>query len=187
MKFLPIVGLAVATLLLNACSNKLDMPKGTSKGYSAARLVARDSKSEPITDAKEKKVHSLVQRSLKAQFEGRGMTFNKPGADLIVAYLVLYQDNIMTTSLNEYYGAYREESDLIPQLAHEKGVIDQDSPDYFERAGLVVDVFDARTNKLIYRNYTVANLIKNVSEQTRAKRVNDAVNKALAPFFKDRS
>lgn len=45
---------ATAALLTISCSPSIDMPKGTSKGYSSARLVHRGSQSPAITDATEK-------------------------------------------------------------------------------------------------------------------------------------
>jgi hypothetical protein len=63
-------------------------------------------------------------------------------------------------------------------------VIDGNRPDYFERAGLVVDVIDAKTNKLVFRNVSVGDIVNGATDAQRKQRTADAVNEALAPFFK---
>ena len=88
----------------------------------------------------------------------------------------------MTTSYNEYFG-FNRDADGITDIAHTRGVIDSTTPDYFKRAGLLVDVIDAKTNKLVYRNKYVGPLVEGGSDSARTQRVNNAVNQALAPFF----
>lgn len=158
------------------------MPKGSSKGYDSARLVRR-APGTSTTDATEKQVHSQIQSAIKSQFSTRGLSYNKPDADLVVGYMVLYQDSAMTTSYDDYFG-YGRDAGKILEEAHKRGVIDGKRPDYFERAGLIVDVIDARTNKLVYRNAWVGDLVSGLSSSQRRARVNNAVNEALAPFFK---
>ena len=57
-------------------------------------------------------------------------------------------------------------------------------PDYFQRAGIVVDVIDSGSNKLVFRNYSTGDVVRGVSDGTRAARIDAAVAQALAPFFK---
>ena len=149
MKILSLISTTLIIVALNACSPSVDMPKGSSKGYNSARLVKRTPNSSIILTSKEKTIHRMVQSSIKNQFTSHGKTYNQPNADLIIGYLVIAQNNAMTTSYSEYFG-YGRDADEITDIAHKKGVIDGVRPDFFERAGLLVDVIDAKTNKLVY-------------------------------------
>ena len=92
MTALRICIVAACAALLASCSSSVDMPKGNSKGYSSARLVKRAPDAAPISDATERSVHNQIQSSIAAQFKARGMSYNSPDADLVVAYMVIYQE-----------------------------------------------------------------------------------------------
>lgn len=183
MTALRLLAVAACAAVLSSCSSNVSMPKGNSKGYTSARIVKRAPDSPAITNSREKRVHNLIQSNIKSQFKARGLGFNAPDADLVVGYMVIYQDNSMTTSFDDYFGYGRGSNDIL-NLAHKKGVTEGDRPDYFERAGLVVDVVDTKTNKLVYRNVSVGDLVNGPSDVTRPSVVTAAVNEALAPFFK---
>ncbi|MGJ8671915.1 DUF4136 domain-containing protein [Rubritalea sp.] len=182
MTALRLLAVATCAAVFTSCSSSVDMPKGTSKGYNSARLVKRGP-SEATQTSREKQVHGLIQNSIKQQFTSHGLSYNQPNAELVVGYMVIYQENAMTTSFDDYFGYGRDANEILG-VAHERGVIKGDRPDYFERAGLVVDVIDAKTNKLVYRNVSVGDIVEGASSSQRSARVNAAVNEALAPFFK---
>ena len=91
---------AIAALGLISCSTGVEMPKGTRKGtrkgYTSARLTVRDPGARPITDATEKQVHGMIQKSIARLFTSKGMAYGSGSADLVVAYLVIYQEPGMT-------------------------------------------------------------------------------------------
>ncbi|MCH7225629.1 DUF4136 domain-containing protein [Haloferula sp. A504] len=174
---LPLVALA-----LSACSGKIDMPRGTGEGYSSARLIQR-SPNSTISDATERKVHGMIQNSLKKQFTANGKSWGSGSADLIVAYMVIYQEPAMTASYDDYFG-YGRDGTQISERAHDVGVLESKRPDYFRSAAIVVDVIDARTNELIYRNYAQGDVVSGVSDGARAGRIDAAVAQALGEFFK---
>lgn len=159
------------------------MPKGTSKGYHSARLIQRDPGARAITDATEKQVHGMIQKSIAGQFAAKGLSYGKSGSDLAVAYMVVYQEPGMTATYDEYFG-YGRDSGTITDLAHIRGALDNKRPDYFRQAGIVIDVIDARTHELVFRNFAKGDVIKGASPSTRAARIDAAVAQALAPFFK---
>lgn len=174
--------LAAACLGFASCSNNVDMPKGTSKGYTSARLIQRDPDLPAPSKDIEKQVHGLIQKSLSKQFTSRGMAYGKGDSDLIVAYLVIYQEPGMTADYRDWFG-YGRNADDIAVLAHNRGALGSRS-DYFRQAGIVIDVVDRRTNKLVYRNFAKNDVVKGASDSTRAARIDAAVAQALAPFFK---
>lgn len=183
MTSLRLLAVAACAVVFTSCSSSVDMPKGDSKGYTSARLVKRAPDSRAITSSREKRVHSLIQSNIQAQFKARGMGYNAPHADLVVGYMVVYQDNAMTTSFDDYFGNGRDGGGIL-EVAHKKGVIDGNRPDYFERAGLVVDVIDAKTNKLVFRNVSVGDIVTGATDAQRKKIIANAVSEALTPFFK---
>lgn len=172
----------LAACLFASCAGQVDMPKGTSKGYTSARLIQRDPAQPAPSAAIEKQVHGMIQRSLANQFTSKGITFGKSDAELVVAYLVIYQEPGMTADFRDYFG-YGRNVDDISALAHDRGALGK-RPDYFRQAGIVIDVIDSRTNKLVYRGFSKNDVIKGASDNNRAARIDAAVAEALAPFFR---
>lgn len=173
----------VACLGFVSCSmNKVDMPKGNSKGYSSARLTRLDPNNINKTTAKEDEVNRMIKSSLAANFSANGLSYGQSNAGLVVAYMLIYQEPGMTVSSQQYFG-YNNESDKISDIAHMRGAVDSGRPDFFRQAGIVIDVIDSKTNKLVYRSVAKGDVVKGVSSTIRAQRINKAVSQALAPFF----
>lgn len=182
-KILSPVLIAVSALGFVSCSPGIDMPQGTSRGYTSARLTLRDPDSREIKSPTERQIHRLIQNSISKQFTAKGLSYGKGDADLVVAYMVIYQEPGMTASSEEFFG-YGRDGLGIAGLAHTRGALANKNPDYFRQAGVVIDIIDSRTNKLVYRNYAKGNVTKGTSESTRASRVDAAVAEALAEFFR---
>ena len=89
----------------------------------------------------------------------------------------------MTTSYEDYFG-YGRSADAIQDRAHVRGVVESKRPDYFRRAGIVIDLIDSRTNKLVYRDFAAGDVVRGASGATRAARIDAAVAQALAGFFR---
>jgi hypothetical protein len=173
--------LPLLALIFASCANKVDMPRGTSKGYSSARLIERNP-GATISDPTERKVHGMIQRSLAGSFKGKGMSWGGGSSDLIVAYMVIYQEPGMTASYDDYFG-YGRDGNQIAERAHDVGVLESKRPDYFHSAAVIVDVIDAKTNELVYRNYAQGDVVSGVSDGQRQSRIDAAVAQALGEFF----
>lgn len=182
MKHIATILLAATIGLLASCSPSIDMPQGTRKGYNSARLIQRNPGGPAITDATEKQVHGMIQNSISKQFASNGMAYGKGDADLVVAYLVIYQEPGMTARYEDFFG-YGRDADQIADVAHTRGALENKRPDYFRQAGILIDVIDSRTNKLIYRNFAKGDVIQGAAASTRAARINAGVAQALGPFF----
>ncbi len=172
----------IAALGLVSCSTGIETPKGTRKSYTSARITVRDPAAPAITDATEKQVHGMIQRSIARQFTSKGMTYGSGDAELVVAYMVIYQEPGMTATYDQYFG-YGRDSGAVTDLAHTRGALENQRPDYFRQAGIVIDVIDSNTHKLVYRNIAKGDVIKGASAETRAARIDAAVGEALQPFF----
>lgn len=169
--------------LLASCGPQVEMPQGTRKGYQSARLVRRDPNAAAVTNATEQQVHGMIQKSIARQFAASGMSYGRGDADLAVAYLVIYQEPGMTARYDTYFG-YGRDADSITDRAHTRGALENQRPDFFRQAGIVIDVLDGRSGKLIYRKFAKGDVIKGSSAGTRAARIDAAVSQALAPFLK---
>jgi len=183
MKYLTIPALAVLSLALLACSPGIDMPKGTSKGYTSARLIHRDPSLPAITKPIERSIHGMIQESLARQFRAKGLAYGSANADLVVAYMVIYQEPGMTASYADYFG-YGRSGDAILDRAHVRGAVESKRPDFFQRAGIVIDIIDSRSNKLVYRNFAAGDVVRGASAATRATRIDAAVAQTLSGFFR---
>jgi hypothetical protein len=183
MKFLTLPALAVLSLVLLACGPSIDMPKGTSKGYTSARLIHRDPSLPAITKPIERSIHDMIQNSLRRQFTAKGLAYGSANADLVVAYMVIYQEPGMTASHTDYFG-YGRSGDAILDRAHVRGAVESKRPDYFQRAGIVIDIIDSRSNKLVYRNFAAGDVVRGASAATRAARIDAAVAQTLSGFFR---
>ncbi|MES2657533.1 MAG: DUF4136 domain-containing protein [Verrucomicrobiota bacterium] len=179
---LPMLLAAVATSLFVSCAPSVDQPKGTSKGYTSARLIQRDPAAPAITNPEARQIHSMIQKSIAGQFTGHGLSYGSGGAGLIVGYMVIYQEPGMTATYPQYFGYGRNEEE-ISDLAHTRGALDNKRPDFFRQAGIVIDVIDSQTNKLVYRGFSKGDVVRGASAGTRAARINAAVAESLAPFF----
>jgi hypothetical protein len=178
-----ILAIAVACIGFVSCVPNVDMPKGSSKGYASARLIQRDPNLPAPSATIEKQVHGMIQKSLANLFTSKGMSYGKSDSELIVAYMVIYQEPGMTADYRDYFG-YGRNADEISTIAHARGVQQNKRTDYFRQAGILIDVVDARTNKLVYRGFSKNDVIKGASDNNRAVRIDAAVAEALMPFFR---
>ena len=124
-------------------------------------------------------MHKLIQNAITANLAAKDLTRVASSRNVIVAYLIILGNNVSTTDVNDYFG-YGRDSDALLDKAHEKGTIENKNPNRFTAGTLVVDVIDAKTYKLLYRNYVVRQVFRNVPADVRAERIQLAVDQALA-------
>jgi len=100
------------------------MPKGTSKGYQSARLVSPGGMVKPAPDFLPElpKVNRMVQKGLAQEFKAHGISVGSGGADLVVGYLLIVQNNGATTALDDYFGYGRSVDEIVDE-AHKRGVL----------------------------------------------------------------
>ncbi|ADE54557.1 DUF4136 domain-containing protein [Coraliomargarita akajimensis] len=165
---------------LTACST-IDMPKGSSAGYSSYRLF-KEVPTESQTFANQGnsallRVESEIQRILQ---EG-GLEQQAAEADLLVSYLIIVQSNAVSTTIDDYYA---QSSSEILAKAHKEVTVKNSFPADFQAGTLVIDIVDLKTEKLIYRNYASNEVIPGLSPEERKQRITQAVEKTLAGFVK---
>jgi uncharacterized protein YceK len=175
----------LALLLLAAISgcSSIPTPKGSSKGYSTVRFIAPKKAIDVDETERVLTANRMVHESITAQMENHQLKVVEQGdADLVVAYLIVIQDNFSTTSINQYFG-YRDDASDIVDKAHSKGLSGRQL-ERFKRGALVIDLIDAKTLKLVYRDFAVNGISSRDPDEVRQKKINDAVQEALASFFK---
>ena len=163
------------------------MPKGNIGNYQSARLITRNPYAEnfgsPEAIAFKNKVHGMIQKSIKSDFTSHGISYGKSQSDLTVAYLILLQNKAITYHYNEYFGQGPNANE-IARKAHEEGVINKkDVSAYHNRAGIIVDIIDTQTNKVIYSHFYATDVVHVPTDAERARRIDYAIKSTLAPFF----
>ncbi|MFZ0827770.1 MAG: DUF4136 domain-containing protein [Verrucomicrobiia bacterium] len=170
--------LAVSALLLAGCSST---PTQVNKGpiHAGTFSFVSGRPAPPEYAEKRAQIHKLIQNAITANLAAQDLTRVSSSRNVIVAYLIILGDNVSTTDVNDYFG-YGRDSDALLDKAHQAGAIDSQNPNHFVAGTLVIDVIDAKTYKLLYRNYAVRHVLRNVPDDVRAERVQAAVDQALA-------
>jgi hypothetical protein len=179
------VQIALSTLVaVIACScSSIDTPKGSSDGYRSARFVQRSATTAPQGLEDSEAVNKMVQDAIASEFAKNGIPMNRADADLIIAYMLIRQDASSTTMNADHFGYGRDPAAIL-ERAHEKGVVKNKSPELFEAGAVLIDVLDATSNELVFRNFAKRSVIEGASGAERQRRIQAAVTEALAPFFK---
>lgn len=171
--------LPIAAVFFAGCTS-VPMPKGSSKGYASVRFVAPN---EPLGEdslPRFVEAHAMIKAAIAEQMEKHGLQVVDRNADLIVAYLVILQDNVSTSYSNQYYG-YQDFMDLV-NLAHDKGM-KKSYPEKVEKRVVVIDLIDAKTYKLVYRDFALSGSVAKLSEEDRGTHIQNVVAEALRKFF----
>jgi hypothetical protein len=159
------------------------MPKGTSKGYSTVRFIKPKTAIDVDETDRALSANRMIHEAITAQMESHKLKVVEQGdSDLVVAYLIVIQDNFSTTSINQYFG-YRDDASDIADKAHSKGLSGKQL-ESFKRGALVIDLIDAKTLKLVYRDFAVSPISTRDSDEVRQKKINEAAAAALQKFFK---
>ena len=173
----------ITALVCSCSSSKIDMPSGNSKGYTSARLIKTSTTTPEQGLEDSESVNRMVQQALASEFRKRGLAVGEANADLLVAYMLIHQTTSSTTMNNDHFG-YGRDAEKILSRAHEQGVIKSTSPEEFEQGAIVIDLLDARSNELVFRNYAKRSITEGISDEVRQQRINGIVAEAVAPFFK---
>jgi len=123
-------------------------------------------------------IHLVIQDAITQDLSAKGMAKVATGGDVTVAYLIVVGNNATTESISTYFGSGRDASGLSDK-AHE-AYTDNKNPNYFEAGTLVVDIIDAKTYKVLYRNYVSRPALRNPPAEVRMANIEGAVNEVLS-------
>ena len=178
MKYSFFVTLNLAALLAAGCSST-PTQVDTGRIHAAKFSFVQGHQAPPEYAEQRAHIHTLIQNAITTNLMAKGLSRVPSGGDVFLAYLVILGDNVATTDVDDYFG-YGRDSDALLDKAHEKFAIDSKNPNPFVAGTLVVDVIDAKTYKLLYRNYVARQVLRNVPENVRDERIQAAVDQALA-------
>jgi hypothetical protein len=122
--------------------------------------------------------HQLIQQAIISNLAARGISQIASGGDITVAYLVVVGNNAATTSLNEYFG-YTDDSDAMLEKVHSEQTGGDSGRNYFEAGTLVIDILDPKTSKLLQRRSIKAEVLRNLTPESRSARVQSLVDQAM--------
>ena len=171
-----------AALACSCSSSDVDMPSGSSQGYTSARFANSGEEDPVAADGPAATASKIVEEAITAEFAKRGITVGDEDADLIIAYLLVRQGSSSTSMDVGHFGTGRDANAILEE-AHQKGVIDKKSADGLETGAVVIDLLDVPSNKLVSRTFAKRALVEGISESARRQMSNSAVAEALAPFF----
>ena len=86
--------LYIGIALLNGCKS-IDLPKGTSKGYSSYSIYKHAPDRMPDFSSREDFTHELIKDTLRGKFSEKGLKESESidDAELVIAYLLIVQGN----------------------------------------------------------------------------------------------
>lgn len=134
-------------------------------------------------------MHAMIQNAITKNFAAKGVSRVESGGDLTVGYLVIVASNTTTSAISDYFG-YGPDNKALLDKAH-KGVAklraeDPETrirdPRTYRSGALVIDILDAKTAILQYRNLAYGELLADAPEELRTKRVQTAINEILTGF-----
>jgi hypothetical protein len=123
-------------------------------------------------------IHLVIQDAITQDLAAKGVQKVATGGDVTVAYLVIVGNNATTESISTYFGAGRDASGLSDK-AH-AAYTENKNPNYFEAGTLVVDIIEAKTYKVLFRDYVTRPALRNPAAEVRAANIQAAVNEALS-------
>jgi hypothetical protein len=183
-KLLPATRLVAVFSLIAVClagCSSVPMPKGSSKGYSTVRFVTPNAPLAEDNLPRFIEGHRMIKEAITAQMTANGLQVVEQSGELIVAYLIILQDNVSTSYSNQYYG-YQDFMTIVNR-AHDKGM-KKSYPEKVEKRAIVIDLIDAETFKLVYRDYAVTGSAAHLSKEAQQELVNEVVATALRQFFR---
>jgi hypothetical protein len=171
------VTLNLAALLAAGCSST-PTQVGTGRIHAATFSFVQGRPAPPEYAEQRAHIHTLIQNAITANLAGKGLPRVANGGDVFLAYLVILGNNVATTDVDDYFG-YGRDSDALLDKAHQKFAVDSKNPNPFVAGTLVIDVIDAKTFKLLYRNYVARQVLRNISDDVRTERIQEAVDAVL--------
>jgi hypothetical protein len=177
MKNTWLLSVVLTSLWLTACSSTpTRVDKGPVKAQTFSFINGGVAPTAEFAD-KRKAVHQTIQDAITKNLASKGIAKVASGGDVTVAYLVIIGNNATTEHINTYFG-YGGDAVALSDKAHD-AYTGSKNPNYFEAGTLLIDVIDARTFKVLKRNYVVRPILSKPTAEVRAANIQSAVNEVL--------
>lgn len=172
--FLPFV---LTGLLIAGCSST---PTRVDKGAVSAHnfnFINGGIALTPPAKIKRDAAHQLIQEAIVKNLAAKGISRSTAQGDVIVGYMVIIGNNVSTEAVTTYFG-YGRDADALHNKA-QNAYSGSKNPNEFEAGTLMIDVVDAKTYELIYRDYVVRPILGDATAEARAEYIQEAVDAAL--------
>lgn len=178
MKNLCLLPLLLAGLLFAGCaSTPTRVDKGLLKVHTYNFINGGIALTPTATDRRDA-IHQLIQKAIVNNLTAKGLQRTDGTGDVTVAYMIIVGNNVSTEAITTYFGLGRD-ADALHNKA-EDAYSSSKNPNHFEAGTLVIDLLDAKTYELLYRNFVVRPIIGNATAAVRGERIQEAVDAALA-------
>jgi Domain of unknown function (DUF4136) len=178
MKKLYLLSLLLAGLLLAGCSSTpTHVNKGALPAHTFNFVNGGISLTPPAVDRRDT-VHQQIQAAIIKSLAAKGSNRTNETGDVIVAYMIVLGNNVSTEAITTYFGSGRDAGALHHQ-AH-AAYTGNLNPDHFAAGTLLIDVIDAKTYELRYRDFAVQPAMWQATTEERAGHIQAAVDAALA-------
>ncbi len=170
--------LAVGALALVGCAST---PTHVDSGPIKARTFSFfDTGGKPAAAFADSRpdLHPRIQEAITKALTAKGLTKVASGGDVLVGYLVIVSDGVSTKAIDDYFGYSMAAVDL-QEKAHEAFNVENKNPTPYAAGTLVVDVTDAKSYKLLYRNFVCRPILRQLPTDQRVARLQAAVDEAL--------
>ena len=166
------------TLVLAACSSvKENVNKDPVKARSFSFLNT-GARQTPDYAENRREAHVLTQQAITKNLANKGVNYVVSGGDITVGYLIIVGNNTATTSLNSYFG-YSDDSQALVNKMHSEQT-GSSNRGYFEAGTLVIDFINPGTSKLLQRRSIHAQVLRDLSTETRGARIQQIVDQCLS-------
>jgi hypothetical protein len=177
MKKLCLLPLLLTGLLLAGCSSTpAHVDKGAVSAHTFNFVNGGIALTPPVAD-KRSAAHQQIQEAIIKNLSAKGLTRTDGTGDVIVAYLVILGNNVSTEAVTTYFGSGRDAAALHDKA--QEAYTDSKNPNHFEAGTLLIDVIDAKTYELLYRDFAVRPIMWQATTEERAGRIQEAVDAAL--------
>ncbi len=172
--FLPLV---LTGLFIAGCSSTpTHVDKGAIKAHTFNFINGGIALTPPATERRDV-VNQQIQSAIIKDLAAKGLVRTDGTGDVIVAYMVILGNNVSTEAVTTYFGSDRN-ADLLHNKAQD-AYSGSRNPNHFEAGTLLIDVIDAKTFELLYRDFTVRPINGNVTTAERGELIQDAVDTVL--------
>lgn len=163
-------------LLIAGCSTPTRIDKGPVKAQTFSFINGGVASAAEFADKREA-IHKTIQEAITQNLAAKGLRKVDSSGDVTVAYLVIVGNNATTEHINTYFG-YGGDAVALSDKAHD-AYTSSKNPNCFEAGTLLIDVVDAKTFKVLKRNYAVRPVLSNPTAEVRVANIQSAVNEIL--------
>jgi hypothetical protein len=171
------LNMAAVALVVVGCKTPTHVDKGPIKAATFSFLRPGPLPEAAFTENAQQ-VHAIIQQAITSDLAAKGVRAVPTGGDVTVAYLIVVGNNVSTSAINDYFG-YTADAAALADKA-QKAYTEGPQRNYFEAGTLLIDIVDARTQKVLARNYATRPVLQNPTVAARQANIQAAVNEILA-------